>query len=81
VWVEWRAAADIEVAYFERQDQFSAYPMLNQRANDAWIALLAAMEVTDTGAIAADPVWQMPRPFVWGDQSPGSAVTFPVGPV
>lgn len=63
-----RAAADIELAYPDRQADVSVYEQLDQRAKDALAALVQA--VNDAGAGTAGsllPVWSMPDPPVYGD--------------
>lgn len=71
---EWRAAADIEVAYPNRDADVRVFAQLDQRAKDAMAALLEAMAHTDTGVIEAEPIWQSPAPPSWADSSPGSGV-------
>lgn len=63
----WRAAADVELAYPERDGDIDVYERLNARA------ALALKELTDiatdagAGADATLPQWAMPVPVAWGD--------------
>ena len=76
---EWRAAADIEVAYPNRDADLVVYAQLDQRAKDAMTALLRAMVSTQTGAVEPVPIWQSPPPPAWADLSPGSGVDWLAG--
>jgi hypothetical protein len=69
---EWRAAADIEVAYPNRDADIRVFAQLDARAKDALAALLTVMAHTETGAVESVPVWQMPAPPAWSDVDPGS---------
>ncbi len=71
---EWRAAADIELAYPNRDADLSVVQELNARAEAAMTALLAVMEQTQTGAIDVVPYWSSPLPPPWADKSPGSGI-------
>lgn len=72
--VEWRVAADIELAYPVRDADVQVYAQLNQRANDAFTALQAAItEAEGPGYEAGSaPAGNFPPPPPWGDSSPGS---------
>jgi hypothetical protein len=80
---EWRAAADIELAYPVRDADVRVAAQLDQRAKDALMILLRAMVETQTGAVEAVPLWQSPLPPAWADLSPGSgadSIGWPIGP-
>ncbi len=80
VWVEWRAAADIEIAYPNRDADVRVYDQLNARADKAWHALEEALNTSDVGASANEPQWAFPLPAPWGDTSPGSGADYVMGP-
>jgi hypothetical protein len=64
----WRAAADIELAWPERDaDIREVYDRLNARAALALQRLIDACEDAGTGSDAGLPVWSMPEPVPWGD--------------
>jgi hypothetical protein len=69
---EWRAAADIEIAYPVRDADVQLVDRLNLRAQAAMTALLTVMATTQTGAIEPVPLWMSPDPPPWADTSPGS---------
>jgi hypothetical protein len=71
---EWRAAADIEIAYPNRDADIRTYVSLDARAKDALATLLRVMVETQTGAVEAVPVWQAPAPPNWADLDPGSGI-------
>jgi hypothetical protein len=71
---EWRAAADIEIAYPLRDADVRVYAQLDARAKDALAALLRVMVITEEGATAAVPVWQAPLPPNWADLDPGTGI-------
>ena len=79
---EWRAAADIEIAYPNRDADIRLYAMLDQRAKDALSDLIIRIElgggsVGDSGpgaGGAGDPVWTAPPPPRWADMDPDNAV-------
>jgi hypothetical protein len=65
----WRAAADIELAYPERDaDIQQVYDRLNARADLALKRLIEAAEAAGTSSEATLPQWSMPAPVPWGDQ-------------
>lgn len=78
---EWRAAADIEVAYPVRDADVRVFAQLDQRAKDAMTALIEVMAHTETGAIEPVPIWMSPDPPPWADTSPGSGVNLVSGQV
>ncbi|MFC9973547.1 hypothetical protein ACFVH6_21900 [Spirillospora sp. NPDC127200] len=64
----WRAAADVELAWPERDaDIREVYDRLNARATLALKALTDASQDSGTGADATMPVWAFPTPVPWGD--------------
>jgi hypothetical protein len=69
---EWRAAADIEVAYPNRDNDIRVFTQLDQRAKDALAALLRAMVETNTGVTDPLPSWMAPDAVTiapWGDMN------------
>lgn len=65
----WRAAADIELAYPDRNaDMDRIYPALDARAKTALDRLIEAADQAGQGAEASLPAWTMPPPVPWGDQ-------------
>jgi hypothetical protein len=80
---EWRAAADIEIAYPNRDADIRLYMQLDQRAKDSITTLRQALAVeVGGGAVDLLPIWTSPAPAPWGDKSPGSGAdylpTFPI---
>lgn len=73
---EWRAAADIEVAYPNRTADVQVYAQLDARANAALVSLRTALAVETGGPVDLLPIWQSPGPAPWGDQSPGSGADY-----
>lgn len=72
---EWRAAADIEVAYPLRDADLVVYDQLNARAADALATLKRVVAQAGGGqADVATPYWGFPAPPPWGDLSPGSGI-------
>lgn len=68
----WRAAADIEVAYPNRDADVAVYASLNARAADALAQFLAVLKGAGTGTVDVFPVWQAPDAVTiapWGDQN------------
>jgi hypothetical protein len=63
----WRAAADIELAYPERDADIKLYEQLDRRAQLALARLISAADDSGTGADATLPQWSMPDPVSWGD--------------
>jgi len=64
----WRAAADIELAWPERDaDLREVYDRLNARATLALQELIDACDDQGTGADGGTPVWSFPDPVSWGD--------------
>jgi hypothetical protein len=72
---EWRAAADIELAYPLRDADVQVYDQLNARAADALATLKQVLAQAGGGQVdVATPYWGFPAPPPWGDLSPGSGV-------
>jgi len=76
---EWRAAADIEIAYPVRDADVRVFDQLNLRASAALQTLLNVMAQTQTGAIEPVPLWMSPDPPPWADTSPGSGTELVIG--
>jgi len=64
---EWRAAADIEVAYPNRDADVRVYAQLDARATAAMAILQQALILDVGGPIEQVPIWQSPVPVTWGD--------------
>lgn len=75
-YVEWRTAADIELAYPNRDADIRLYDQLNARAVAAFAAVEAALATSDIGSSASNPIWAFPDPPPYADQSPGSGADF-----
>lgn len=75
-YIEWRVAADIEIAYPNRDADIRVYDQLNARAALALKSVTDALVTGDLGATAVDPQWAFPDPPPYADQSPGSGVDF-----
>lgn len=58
----WRAAADIELAYPQREADVTVYEQLNDRAKDALARLLEVAGEQGGGPDALLPVWCFPEP-------------------
>jgi hypothetical protein len=69
---EWRAAADIEVAYPNRTADLTVYAQLDARAAGALAVLKRALAQAGAGMTGEAPAWNFPPPPGWGDTSPGS---------
>jgi hypothetical protein len=69
--VEWRAAADIELAYPNRDADIKVYADLDARAKDELATLLRRLQFQGEGADEAVPYWSAPRPPVYADMDPG----------
>jgi hypothetical protein len=63
----WQAAADIELAYFQRPGDVQAWTQVDQRAFEAFTTLQEAMAQFGAGDIATLPVWGFPPPPAYGD--------------
>lgn len=65
----WRAAADIELAYPDRNaDIDRIYSPLDARAKLALATFIAAAAIAGDSAVEALPHYSMPQPVPWGDQ-------------
>lgn len=63
-----RAAADIELAYPDRQADVSVFEQLDQRAKDALARLITAINDVGSGSTGALlPIYSFPDEFVYGD--------------
>lgn len=62
-----RAAADIELAYPNRNADADRFPQLDQRAKDALDRLKQAMDDQGSGPDSLLPQWSMPEPVWYGD--------------
>jgi hypothetical protein len=69
---EWRAAADIELAYPNRDADIRLYAMLDQRAKDELDTLIKRIEDTgeSTIGLAGTVAWKAPEPPPWADKDP-----------
>lgn len=72
--VEWRAAADIELAYPNRDADVAVYTQLNARAEAAWAAFSTVLVANSAGTVDTQLVYSFPPGPPWGDLSPGSGV-------
>lgn len=75
---EWRAAADIEVAYPNRDADVHVYAQLDARAKDELATLLHRLAIQGEGEVAELPDWSAPDPPVYADKDPGD-YTLPYG--
>jgi len=68
---EWRAAADIELAYPNRDGDVRVAQELDARAAQALAAFRTAMSEAGSGTVEQFPQWNMPDPVAiapWGDR-------------
>lgn len=65
---KWRAAADIELAYPDRNADVNTYVQLDARARYEWELLLKAAENQNESVDSSLPVWYMPTPDPNGDR-------------
>lgn len=65
----WRAAADIELSYPERNADANYYAQLDARARYEWDRFIDASDNPETGTGAGLPSWTMPEPVWWGDRN------------
>lgn len=63
----WRAAADIELAYPQRDGDIKVYELLDRRAKLALDRLIEAADNAGTGTDAIYPQYAFPDPVPWGD--------------
>lgn len=64
----WRAAADIEIAYPDRNADVNVYEQLNTRAKYEWDLFVDAVNAAGTGTSSQIPQSYMPSPPWWGDR-------------
>lgn len=65
----WRAAADIELAYPDRNADANYYAQLDERARYEWALFIGAAEEEGSSNSAGVPQWSMPPPVWWGDRN------------
>jgi hypothetical protein len=80
-YVEWRAAADIELAYPNRDADLQMADRLTARAEAAYQVVMQGLAAIGGGTIDVLPDWAFPDPPPYADQSPGSGIEFLVKPV
>jgi hypothetical protein len=66
---EWRAAADIELAYPNRNADVLVARDLDARAAYALAALRRSLEEAGAGLVSGVPQWAFPDPPPWGDEN------------
>jgi hypothetical protein len=74
----WRSAADIELAYPNRDADVAVYQELDARAKYELANLLRRLQIQGEGATEAVPFWAAPPPPVYADADPGD-YTRPLG--
>lgn len=79
--VEWQVAADIELAYPNRDADLQTADRLTARAQAAFKNVQAALAAIGSGSVDVLPQWGFPDPPPYADQSPGSGIDFLVKPV
>jgi hypothetical protein len=67
----WQAAADIEIAYPNRDADVHVAQQLQARANAAVATLVKSLGTSGEGEVAQYPVWSAPDPPPWADRDPG----------
>lgn len=67
----WRAAADIEISYPNRDADVSVYQELDARAKYELAGLLRRLQIQGEGAEEAVPFWSAPPPPPYADRDPG----------
>lgn len=80
-YVEWRVAADIEVAYPNRDADLQTADRLQARAQAAFTVVQEALAAIGEGTVDVLPWWAFPDPPPYADQSPGAGIDFLVKPV
>ena len=65
----WRAAADAELAYPDRNADANYYTALDARAKYEWSLMLTAADDQGTGTTGTAPQWYMPDPVWYGDRT------------
>ena len=76
----WRAAADLELGYPNRDADVAVAAQLDARAKYEMTVLLRRLQIQGEGAPEASPAWSAPDPPVYADRDPGD-YTRPYGPV
>jgi hypothetical protein len=75
----WRAAADIELGYPNREYDVHVYEQLDARAKWELAQLLRRLQAQGEGYAESVPFWSAPDPPAWADRDPGD-LSFPYGP-
>lgn len=78
-YVEWRVAADVELAYPNRDADIQTAGALDKRAQAALALVQAALVTANVGSEAVNPAGNFPVPPAYADMSPGSGVEFMLG--
>jgi len=68
---EWRSAADIEIAYPNRDADVAVYSQLDARAKYELAMLLRRLQAQGEGEPASVPYWSAPDPPPYADMDPG----------
>jgi hypothetical protein len=68
---EWRAAADIEVSYPNRDADVHVYDQLDARAKYELDTLLRRLQGQGEGYAESAPAWSAPDPPPYADRDPG----------
>jgi hypothetical protein len=76
--VAWRAAADIELGYPNRDADVHVYDQLDSRAKYELAQLLRRLQAQGEGYAESVPFWSAPDPPVYADRDPGD-YTRPLG--
>lgn len=74
----WRAAADIELSYPNRNADVAVYDQLDARARYELANLLRRLQIQGEGSPEAVPFWSAPDPPPYADRDPGD-FTRPMG--
>lgn len=74
----WRAAADIELSYPNRDADVQVYEALDARAKYEMTVVLRRLQIQGEGAPEAVPFWSAPDPPPYADADPGD-YTRPLG--
>jgi hypothetical protein len=74
----WRAAADIELSYPNRDADVAVYEQLDARAKYEMTVVLRRLQIAGEGAAEAVPLWSAPDPPPYADADPGD-YTRPLG--
>jgi hypothetical protein len=80
VYVEWRAATDIEIAYPNRDADIQLVAVMETRVTGALATLKSAIAESGGGLVdVATPFWAFPNGPLFPDQSPASGADFAIG--